>query len=154
MKTTRIFQFTIAFSLLFAFQDSLAQEITVFQGMWGDEFYQDKDKMTWKEFGMAMDSNPASEVHWSKAKKQYGVTFAAATANLGFGIWYLVNDNNGKETTAPIIGFASTAVVGSIFYCLANKNKKNAILEFNDSMGKTTYRLVPADRGIGLALKF
>ena len=154
MKTTRIFQFTIAFSLLFAFQDSLAQEITVFQGMWGDEFYQDKDKMTWKEFGMAMDSNPASEVHWSKAKKQYGVTFAAATANLGFGIWYLVNDNNDKETTAPIIGFASTAVVGSIFYCLANKNKKNAILEFNDSLGKTTYRLVPADRGVGLALKF
>ncbi|WP_125223914.1 hypothetical protein [Maribacter algicola] len=141
-------------SILFFTNQSNAQEITVFQGMWGDEFYQDKDKMTWKEFGMAMDSNPASEVYWSKSKKQFGVTFAAATANLGFGIWYLVNENNDKETTAPIIGFASTAVVGSIFYCLANKNKKNAILEFNDSLGKTTYRLVPSDSGVGLALKF
>lgn len=154
MKTYKILQCSIALMLMLAFNTSYGQEITVFQGMWGDQFYQDKDKMTWKEFGMAMDSNPASEVYWSKAKKQYGVTFAAATANLGFGIWYLVNENNDNETTAPIIGFASTAVVGSIFYCLANKNKKNAILEFNDSLGKTTYRLVPADRGIGLALKF
>lgn len=132
----------------------VGQEITVFQGMWGDEFYKDKEKISWKEFGMAMDSNPASEVYWSKSKKQYGATFAAATANLGFGIWYLVNDNADKSTTAPIVGFAGTAVVGSIFYCLANKNKKNAILEFNDSLGKTTYRLVPSQQGIGLALKF
>lgn len=144
---------TFAF-LLFSVQETYSQEITAFQGMWGDEFYKDKEKMTWKEFGMAMDSNPTSEVYWTKAKKQYGVTFAAATANLGFGIWYLVNEGGDKETTAPIIGFASTAVIGSIFYCLSNKNKKNAILEYNDSLGKTSYRLVPSDRGLGLALKF
>ena len=154
MKKNNILQTIIAFVFLFTLQNSFGQEITVFQGMWGDQFYQDKDKITWKEFGMAMDSNPASEVYWSKAKKQYGVTFAAATANLGFGIWYLVNENNDNDTTAPIIGFAGTAVVGSIFYCLANKNKKDAILEFNDSFGKTTYRLVPSDTGVGLALKF
>ena len=154
MNSSKIFQFVTLMSLMFALQNSVAQEITVFQGMWGDQFYQDKDKMTWKEFGMAIDSNPASEVYWSKAKKQYGVTFASATANLGFWIWYLVNENNDNDTAAPIIGFAGTAVVGSIFYCLANKNKKDAILEFNDSLGKTTYRLVPSDRGVGLALKF
>ncbi|MGB3150253.1 MAG: hypothetical protein WBB27_06275 [Maribacter sp.] len=141
-------------ALAFCSTSIMAQEITVFQGMWGDEFYKDKEKITWKEFGMAMDSNPASEVYWSKSKKQYGVTFAAATANLGFGIWYLVNENADKSTTAPIVGFAGTAIVGSIFYCLASKNKKNAILEFNDSLGKTTYRLVPSQEGVGLALKF
>ncbi len=147
-QITLIILFTLGTSTIFA------QEITVFQGMWGDEFYQDKQKMSWKEFGMAMDSNPTSEVYWSKSKKQFGVTFAAATANLGFGIWYLVNENNDNSTTAPIIGFASTAVVGSIFYCLANKNKKNAILEFNDGLDGTTYRLVPSESGIGLAVKF
>jgi hypothetical protein len=141
-------------ALAFCSTSIMAQEITVFQGMWGDQFYKDKEKITWKEFGMAMDSNPASEVFWSKSKKQYGVTFAAATANLGFGIWYLVNENADNSTTAPIVGFASTAIVGSIFYCLASKNKKNAILEFNDSLGKTTYRLVPSQEGVGLALKF
>lgn len=152
MKTIKTL---LALSLLVFFTSNIsAQEITVFQGMWGDQFYQDKEKMTWKEFGMAMDNNPASEVYWSKAKKQYGAAFITSTANLGFGIWWLVNENEDKSTTAPIIGFASTAVVGSIFYCLAKNNKKNAILEFNDSLGKTTYRLVPSQEGIGLALKF
>jgi hypothetical protein len=152
MKTIRAF---LILSVITFFTSNMsAQEITVFQGAWGDQFYQDKEKMTWKEFGMAMDNNPASQVYWSKAKKQYGATFITSTANLGFGIWWLVNENENKSTTAPIIGFASTAVVGSIFYCLAKKNKKNAILEFNDSLGKTTYRLVPAQEGIGLALKF
>ncbi len=89
-----------------------------------------------------------------KSQKAVWRNFYYRTANLGFGIWYLVNENEDKSTTAQIIGFASTAIVGSIFYCLANKNKKNAILEFNDSLGKTTYRLVPSQEGIGLALKF
>ncbi|MFX0557442.1 hypothetical protein ACOCEA_11635 [Maribacter sp. CXY002] len=150
LKTT----FTVLIILTFSTSTLSAQEITVFQGMWGDEFYQDKQKMTWKEFGLAMDSNTLSEEYWAKSKKQYSVTFAAATANLGFGIWYLISENNDDNTTASIVGFASTAVVGSIFYCLANKNKKNAILEFNDSLGKTSYRLVPSNSGLGLALSF
>ncbi|WP_281540997.1 hypothetical protein [Maribacter aestuarii] len=76
MKTIK--EFLILSVITFFTSNMSAQEITVFQGAWGNQFYQDKEKMTWKEFAMAMDNNPASQVYWSKAKKQYGVTFITA----------------------------------------------------------------------------
>ncbi len=134
-----------------------AQEITAFPTMFGEHFYQDKEKIDWKEVESLMETNPIALSHWKKSKKQFMGAFAAQTANLGFGIWFLVNENNDKSTTAPIIGFASTAVVGSILYFLSSKSKKNAILEYNDGLDKTTtFKLVPRsnENGVGLALKF
>ncbi len=134
-----------------------AQEITAFPTMFGEHFYQDKEKIGWKQVESLMETNPAALEHWKKSKKQFMGAFVAQTANLGFGIWFLVNENNDKSTTAPIIGFAGTAVAGSIFYFLSSKSKKNAILEYNDGLDKkTTFRLMPTsnENGIGLALKF
>ncbi len=134
-----------------------AQEITAFSTFFGEHFYQDKEKIGWKQVESLMETNPTALKHWKTSKKQFMGAFAAQTANLGFGIWYLVNDNNDKSTTAPIIGFAGTAVVGSIFYYLSSKSKKNAILEYNDGLDKkTTFKLMPTsnENGVGLALKF
>ena len=134
-----------------------AQEITSFPSMWGEHFYQDKQKLSWKEINTIMMESQAAEMYWQKSKKQMLGGLIAGTANLGSAIWYLVNENDDKSTTAPIITFAGTAVLGSIFYYSAMNNKKNAILEYNDSLGKkTSFYLVPVgnENGLGLALKF
>ncbi len=134
-----------------------AQEITAFHSMWGEHFYQDKEKLSWKEINTIMMESQASEMYWQKSKKQMFGGLIAGTANLGSAIWYLVNENDDKDTTAPIVSFAGTAVIGSIFYHLAMKNKKQAILEYNDGLDKSTsLRLEPTsnENGIGLALKF
>lgn len=132
-----------------------AQELTVYPAIWGEQYYQDKEKISCKEFSMLLEENPVSAAHWKKSKSQMLGALIAGAANAGSAVWYLTADN--KDTTGPIIAFAGTAVLGSIFYWSANKNKRKAILEYNDSaVKKTTYRLVPTSNqnGIGLALKF
>lgn len=134
-----------------------AQEITMFQGAWGFEFYQDKDKLTFKEMNKIMNESVVAEVHWQKSKKQLIGGMAVGALNFGSAIWFLTNNRDGKSVVAPAITFLGTGLISSILYKMAMKNKKNAILEYNDALGtKTTYRLVPTsnENGVGLALKF
>jgi len=134
-----------------------AQEITVFTGTWGPEFYQDQKKMNWKEVDALMMGNSVSEMHWKKSKKNLlgGMIFGAV--NFGAGIWAISNEVNNKPLTEPAIAFGVSALIGSIFGNSAMKNKKMAILNYNDSLGKeTSFYLVPTsnENGLGLALKF
>ncbi len=134
-----------------------AQEITVFPSTFGVEFYQDQEKLNWKEVDALMMGNSVSEMHWRKSKKNLlgGMVFGAV--NFGAGIWAISNQVNNKPLTEPMIAFGVSALIGSIFGNSALKNKKMAILKYNDSLGKeTTFYLTPTsnNNGLGLALKF
>ena len=134
-----------------------AQEITSFPGTFGIEFYQDQKKLNWKDVDALMLGNPVSEAYWKKSKKNLlgGMVFGAV--NFGAGIWAISNEVNNKPLTEPMIAFGASALIGSIFGCSAIKNKKMAILKYNDSLGKeTSFYLVPTsnENGLGLALKF
>jgi hypothetical protein len=148
----------IAFLFLGMFTTALkAQEITAFPSTFGVEFYQDQDKLSWKQVDALMMENAVSAEHWKKSKKNLlgGMVFGAI--NFGAGIWAISNEVNNKPLTEPMIAFGASALIGSIFGKAAMKNKKMAILKYNDSLGKeTSFYLVPAanQNGIGLALKF
>ncbi|MEP3207639.1 MAG: hypothetical protein ABJN95_00525 [Maribacter sp.] len=134
-----------------------AQEITSFPGMWGEAFYQDKKKLTWKEIDAIMKESQVAEMHWQKSKKQAlgGLLFGAA--NFGSTVWLISNLDKNEPLTAPLITAAGTGLIGAIFFHASSKNKRTAILEYNDALDKrTSYRLVPTSNqnGIGLALKF
>jgi len=134
-----------------------AQEITVFAGTWGPEFYQDQKKLNWKEVDALMMGNSVSEMHWKKSKKNLLGTMIFGAVNFGAGIWAISNEVNNKQLTEPAIAFGVSALIGSIFGKAVMKNKKMAILKYNDSLGKeTSFYLVPTSNknGVGLALKF
>jgi len=155
MKTLKIVLLFIATA--FYSINLSAQEITMFQGTWGFEFYQDKNKLNFKEINKIMSESVVAEMHWQKSKKQLLGGMAVGAVNFGSAIWFLVNDRDGKNVVAPAITFLGTGLISSIFYKSAMKNKKKAILEYNDALqNKTSYRLVPTsnENGIGLALKF
>ena len=134
-----------------------AQEITSFPGMWGEEFYQDKTKLTWKEVNKIMTESQVSQGQWLKSKKQALGGLLFGTVNFGSTIWLLSNLDDNKPLTGPIIAAAGSGLAGMIFFKMAMKNKKEAILNFNDNLGSgTSFRLVPTsnEHGVGLALKF
>lgn len=151
-------KFIISFLLmLFSVSAIVAQEITAFPSTFGIEFYQDQEKLDWKEVDALMLGNSVSEEHWRKSKKNLlgGMVFGAV--NFGAGIWAISNEVNNKPLTEPMIAFGVSALIGSIFGNSALKNKKMAILKYNDSLGKeTSFYLVPTrnSNGLGLALKF
>lgn len=134
-----------------------AQEITSFPGMWGETFYQDKTKLSWKEIDAIMKESQVAEMHWQKSKKQALGGLAFGAINFGASIWLISNLDKNEPITGPVIAAASSGLIGAIFFHASSKNKKTAILEYNDALGKgTSYRLVPTSNqnGIGLALKF
>ncbi|WP_209405665.1 hypothetical protein [Pseudozobellia sp. WGM2] len=145
------------FAIVVFAQTTMAQEITVFQGMWGPEFYQDQEKLTWKEIDKIMTESQVAQTNWQKSKKNLLGGMLVGTLNFGSGVWFIVNETDNKPVTGPVIAFAATGLVGSIFYHAALKNKKKAILNYNERLDNTTsFRLVPTsnENGIGLALKF
>lgn len=155
MKTLKIC-FALAFIGILSTNLS-AQEITSFPGMWGEEFYKDKEKLSWKEINTIMTESPVAEPYWKKSKKQAlgGLLFGAA--NFGSSIWLLKNLDDNEPLTAPLITAAGTGLIGAIFFKSAMKNKKMAILEYNDSLGnRTSFNLVPVSNqnGLGLAIRF
>ncbi|MUH35965.1 hypothetical protein D9O36_08940 [Zobellia amurskyensis] len=155
MKNLKLVVLTLWLSL-FALTMN-AQEITSFSGMWGPEFYQDKDKLTWKEIDKMMSESQVAQVNWEKSKKQMLGGMIAGAANFGTAIWFLVNENDHKPVTGPAIAFAGTGLIGSLFFHHAMKNKKEAILNYNESLDNgMSFRMVPAvnENGVGLALKF
>jgi hypothetical protein len=148
--------FLIACIITFATK-SEAQEITSFKGLGGEEFYRDKIKITGKQMDSLMAKSPVTEMYWRKKKNQMLIGLIASTANIGSTVWWIVNSNDDKKLTGPIIATAGTAIISAIFNLAGNKNKKKAILEYNDALDKkTTFKLVPSSdsNGIGLALTF
>lgn len=155
MKTLKLF-FVVAFIVMMV-NNLNAQEITSFPGMWGEQFYQDKEKLSWKEINTLMMESPVAEPYWKRSKKQSlgGLLFGAA--NFGSTIWLIKNLDDNEPLTAPLITAAGTGLIGAIFFKSAMKNKKMAILEYNDNLGNTTsFNLVPVSNqnGLGLAIRF
>lgn len=66
-------KFTLIASIIFmggVVAQVTAQEITSFPGMWGGhDFYQDKEKLTWKEIDKIMSESQAAQLNWQKSKK-------------------------------------------------------------------------------------
>ncbi|MGB7394499.1 MAG: hypothetical protein WA913_08910 [Pricia sp.] len=156
MKTIRTL---LAFGLIALFSTNLsAQEITAFPGSWGEQFYQDKEKLTWKEVNKIMMESQVAQENWQKSKKLAlgGLIFGAA--NLGATVWLISSIDQNETLTWPIVATAGTGLAGMIFFKASGKNKRMAILDYNESLdgGGTSFRLEPtsSQHGIGLALKF
>ncbi len=134
-----------------------AQEITAFPGTWGEQFYQDKEKLTWKEINKIMTESQVAQVEWQKSKKLALGGLVFGLANLGSTVWLVSNLDQNKPLTGPIIAAAGTGLVGMIFFKASSDNQRKAILNYNDGLvGGTSFRLVPVSNqnGTGLALKF
>lgn len=160
------FLLVILFFIFFSVK-SLAQEVTVFQGFWQDEYYQDDNKITKKEVKALFSKNEDVNMYWKKADTKEIIARVAVMAQLAGTIWYvseLVNDDpslsnrdKAKNAVAPFIGSLGAGIVGIIFLNSANKSRKKAILTYNKQFDtQTTFRLEPISNGngLGLALKW
>jgi hypothetical protein len=99
-----------------------AQEITVFPDTWGEQFYQDMEKLTWKEVNKIIMESQVAEAHWQKSKKLALGGLVFIVANLGSTIWLVSSLDQSKSLTGPIIAAAGTGIVGMIFFKASSFN--------------------------------
>lgn len=158
LKTNKMKKLLFAFFLIsiFTFNSLSAQELTMFSGGLGWEFYQDDKKIDKKHFKKLLSDVPISESLWKKGNLNLGIGIGLLGAEVGFGIWAISNDNNNRNLTVPIIGVAVTGISAIVFSFRSLTHRKNAILSYNRSFDKNNIgqRLQPSSNGFGLAWSF
>jgi hypothetical protein len=156
------------FLLLLLFTSNVnAQEITVFPGFWGSEYYQDDKEINKKELEALFAKNEEVLAYWKKSKRQELAASIALTAEMGFTVWWileLINDDPNltkrdkvKNALGPALGVVGTGIIGTILIHASSKSKKKTILTYNKQFDeKTAFRLRPVSNqnGVGLVLQF
>lgn len=132
-----------------------AQELSYFPGMWSTEYYQDNEKITSKEFESLLESNPTSFELWQKHEKQMIIGGVVSLAELGLAIWTFSDLINDRNAWGPGLGTIGAGIIAAIILNKAFKNKKEAVLNYNDGLDqKTSFKIEPSKRGLGIVLSF
>jgi hypothetical protein len=155
MNTLRSVFFAVC--IMMSVTKGRAQEITSFKGLGGEEFYRDKVKISGKQMDSLMAQSPVTNMYWRRKKNQMLIGLIATSANIGSSVWWIVSSGDHKNIAAPVTATVGTFIIAAIFNLAGNKNKKKAMLEYNDALDKkNTFKLRPVGtaNGIGLALQF
>lgn len=132
-----------------------AQEITIFSGLWGDEYYQDDKKINKKQLSSLLEKNQEVYSLWNKSNTFKTLAWVSLAVETGFGIWTLdklIKDENG---VGPGIATLVSATSSLIFAIISSKKTKEAILKYNKSLHpKTTFKIEPSRKGLGIVLRF
>jgi len=145
------------FFIINIFTTSLSgQELTMFTGLFGYEFYQDDKKIDRKYATQLMSDVDASRLLWKKANLNQGIGLGLLGAEVGFGVWMIRNSEKNESITVPTIGFAATAISALVLAIRSMTHRRNAILSYNRSFDRTgfKYQIEPSREGLGVVIRF
>lgn len=133
-----------------------AQELTMFTGLFGWEFYQDDNIIEKSYFKKLLSDVPGAQESWKKASVNQGIGIGMLGVQIGFGIWMIDNDEKDKSIAVPAIGFAASALSAIVLAVRSMTHRKHAILNYNRSLEKKNIgqRLNPSKNGVGLVWSF
>ncbi len=133
-----------------------AQELSLYTGVFSETYYQDDQKITRSEFNELLKTDDAVWQHWRRAATFEALGSASAFGSgilLGLGIGRDQNDKG--SNTGYYIGGAGAFIVSMVFVEISQKNKRSAVLKYNENLErKTTFKLAPSREGIGIAVHF
>jgi hypothetical protein len=154
MKT---FKAIVIFTFSLAQNFVVGQEISIFPGLFKQEFYVDDQKVSRKEVETLIAKNKEANIMWQKSKKYQWAAGCFSIAQAGLAIYALNKASNGDQESALTPLYAAVGVgIGSVIFSYNFlKLRKNAILKYNKSFDKKSHSYIsPSSNGIGLALNF
>lgn len=147
--------FYLLLTLLFCAQSSFAQEITMFPGFWGTQYYQDENKISKREVGAIMSQDAEANQLWQKSNTHETMAWVSLGVQVGFLVWQLNRGKNGESQTVPLIGVIGAGVVGIGFSFSSQSLRKKAILKYNQNQDVGgILNFGPTYNGLGLVYQF
>lgn len=132
-----------------------AQEVTIFPGILGQEYYQDDIRIDKKEFVSLMNSNDLSKFYYEKSKRHLIYAISSGVVYSGFTLWQLYALDNGENIVIPLVGGLGSFIALVGFSYSSTSARKNAILSYNKGLdGGFSLNISPTSNGIGLVLSF
>lgn len=131
-----------------------AQELTMFNGFITQEIYQDTDRISRKEASALMSKVPQSNEFWEKANRHEIISYVSAGITVGFLIYFTSGNINESNFQLPLTGILAGSLGTSIFSLSHYKNRKKAILNYNDQLDNPKLGFGPTYNGMGLVYSF
>ena len=132
-----------------------SQEITMFSGLLGFQFYEDDVRISKELASSLIAENKLAQQSWQKADRHSVYSLVAAAAQLGFAYWSIYSINNGDDGVTPMVGFLASTGFGIGFGLSANKHRKESILAYNAAYDVShSLKVGPTYNGLGLVCVF
>ena len=131
-----------------------AQELTMFQGFMGYEYYEDEQRLNKADFIKLLSQDTEAHQKWLKSQRNLTLGWLSVITQFGMLAWYVNRNIDSRSTTAPLIGFSVATVAGLGYGISANKLRRDAILRYNANLPQYSLHLGPTQHGIGLTLQF
>ena len=138
-----------------------AQELTIFQGVWGYEYYQDEIKINKSEVTTLMKSHELTNLYWTKSKKHQQIAVVAFGVQLITSYFTLnslsnsIGPSNNKYLKFLAASLGSAAI--AIGYSFSSRSlKKKSILGYNklEKQDGFIYHIGQTNHGIGMVCSF
>lgn len=150
-------KYSILLALIFVLSnidEIKAQEITIWPGAWGQQYYQDYQRITKTETESLLSTNPDSYNDWKKSKKHMTLAWTSYAVGIGFAIWQLNSLANERYDILPTIGLLGSMGTSIGFILSSNRLKKDAVLNYNEGADVSSIKFGPTYNGIGLVMSF
>ena len=131
------------------------QELSYFSGAWSTQYYKDNQEIEKSKFENLLMANTKSYDLWLKHKKQSTIGTVFVVGELASFVWMVSELSNGRNAVASSLATVGFAGVAIWVLSKALKNKREAVLNYNQSLiHKTSFRIIPSKSGLGILLTF
>jgi len=152
------FLVVFAFCILLAGENSLsAQELTIFPGVFGMEYYEDDQRITRSEFSVLMSKDPITAELWRLSKQNLQIGIGLQLVGVGGSMYLLSQQNDLSDNElqmAPVLLLLGSTITSTVFILMSNKQRKNAILTYNRNLDLGYLEFGPTQKGLGLSWNF
>jgi hypothetical protein len=134
-----------------------SQEMTVFLGLTGYEYYEDDRKLIQEEVRTLLSHNLVAFDHWKTSRTYNTIAFGSGAIALGTAIAVLTREKDRSTPGGLIATSIGTTLLSIIFTLSANNQKKKTVLSYNRGLEqKTIARWKPKinSNGLGISLHF
>ena len=133
---------------------SFSQEITMFPGLAGLQYYQDNNRISKKQLTTLMRKQKETRVLWNKSKQYNNLSYAAVGLEIGFLVLAVSPVADRINILVPLVGAVACAGASLGFTLYSNKLRKDAILTYNDNKDTGSINFGPTSNGLGLVWSF
>ena len=152
----------LTFISFLVMQKSIAQEITMFSGIWGTKYYQDEDKIKKKDVRNLMDEHELTKLYWNTARLHNHLSAISSGISVAFFAWHsserdrFVLSGRNRYKSLSLVSAAASFAVTIGFSFSANTLRKKAILSYNKihTDDKLIYHIGQTRNGIGIVFTF
>ena len=141
--------------LLFLFYTSqvYSQEMTVFLGLTGYQYYEDDRRLITAEVNSLLSDNELAFTYWKRSRTYNTIAFASSAIAVGTAIVIVTQDDRQTGSEGLYVASIGTTLIGLIMTLSAHNQKKKTILTYNKGLEhRTAYKITPIGNKMDLDL--